>query len=667
MIWRRLTESLRVRLALALSVLTLIAAAPFALLAWQTPEGMWLATGFIVALLVAQCFFVSYFTRFIDPLRAWAREFARGKNAPVPELPDAGVPELRELGRSLTQAVTAVQHRDRSLAEIQELFEYSEQRLRKWAGKTGDVLFELDAEGRVTFVSPAWEALTDFSLADTIGKPLAGFFVEDDGARNIMPGQLNTLSVAEEKMVLRTRSGRRRCVKMSADAETNAAGETVSITGVISDITRHTELQQLVTRYEDELYQLSVLDPLTGLYNRRHFDLHLETILAAHLPKNQPVCLLLIDMDGFKFVNDTYGHPLGDEVLRTMARVLREQVRRNDYVARLAGDEFAMVLKNTGIVAATRIAQKLHANINNTRIPLPVGHMNLQASIGIVEAPRHGNSAQQLVSAADVALYHSRRHGPNRVETLSPDMSKAMISIFGQGFNLRRALEAGDIHPAFQPIFDMQRREPMAYEVLARMKVNGHVVQAQDFIGVAQELGLTREMDIHVIRRALESTPTERALFLNVDLQSFSDQSFIEDLVGLLEPARQRGRSITIEITERESVTPSETLNVDMRRLRALGCSLALDDFGSGYSTYRLLNQIRPDYLKIEGSFVRGMVDNEADHKIVSHIHELARSFGMQTIAESVENASIERALCEIGIRNAQGLHFGAPMLAGSN
>ncbi|HKQ30319.1 MAG TPA: EAL domain-containing protein, partial [Burkholderiales bacterium] len=101
----------------------------------------------------------------------------------------------------------------------------------------------------------------------------------------------------------------------------------------------------------------------------------------------------------------------------------------------------------------------------------------------------------------------------------------------------------------------------------------------------------------------------------------------------------------------------------DMKRLRALGCRLALDDFGSGYSTYRLLNQIRPDYLKIEGSFVRGMLDSEADYKIVSHIHELARSFGMQTIAESVENESIEKALCEIGIRNAQGLHFGAPML----
>jgi EAL domain-containing protein (putative c-di-GMP-specific phosphodiesterase class I) len=289
--------------------------------------------------------------------------------------------------------------------------------------------------------------------------------------------------------------------------------------------------------------------------------------------------------------------------------------------------------------------------------------MHMQASIGIAEAPTHGTDAQGLVSAADVALYHSRRHGPNRVETLSPDMSKAMISIFGQGFQLRRALEAGDIHPAFQPIYDMHTGEPVAYEVLARMRLDGTIIQAQDFIGVAQELGLTRELDLHVIRRALACAPPDQALFLNIDMQSFNDRDFVDELIELLEPTCAAGRRITVEITEREAVTPNESLTADIQRLRALGCQLALDDFGSGYSTYKFLNLFRPDYLKIEGSFVRGMLENESDRKIVTHIHELAQSFGMKTIAESVENASTEKALRKIGIRTAQGLHFGAPKL----
>ncbi|HYA38418.1 MAG TPA: bifunctional diguanylate cyclase/phosphodiesterase, partial [Candidatus Methylomirabilis sp.] len=343
---------------------------------------------------------------------------------------------------------------------------------------------------------------------------------------------------------------------------------------------------------------------------------------------------------------------------------LKQQVRRNDYIARLAGDEFAMVLKNTDLDNATRIAQKLHDSISDTRIPLPVGHMQLQSSMGVAEAPTHGLNAQDLVSAADVALYHSKRRGRNRIEVLSPDISKAVMSIFSQGFQLRNALEQGHIHPAFQPICNLQSGEPVAYEVLARMRVNGMVIQAKDFITVAEELGLTRDVDLHIIGQALLHTPPEFALFLNVDLTSFNDRDFVKELSQLLKPACDIGRSITIEITERETIPISDTLHQDIQSLRALGCQLALDDFGSGYSTYNFLNQFRPDFLKIEGSFVRGMLHNESDRKIVTHIHELATSFGMKTIAESVENADTERALQEIGICNAQGLFYGAPRLA---
>jgi EAL domain-containing protein (putative c-di-GMP-specific phosphodiesterase class I) len=157
-------------------------------------------------------------------------------------------------------------------------------------------------------------------------------------------------------------------------------------------------------------------------------------------------------------------------------------------------------------------------------------------------------------------------------------------------------------------------------------------------------------VDLHIIGQALKLTPPEYALFLNVDITSFNDKDFVGELSQLLKPACDEGRSITIEITERETIPLSDSLHQDIQSLRALGCQLALDDFGSGYSTYNFLNQFRPDYLKIEGSFVRGMLRNESDRKIVTHIHELATSFGMQTIAESVEDAATERALQEIGI-----------------
>lgn len=622
----------------------------------------------LTAIVLAVAFLLAYLllTRFTAPLRPlmeWAREFAHGNWHPRVKLIESGSREIQELNQAFADGSATMRHYIQSLEETRELLEYSETRLRKLVNGMHEILFELDADGRIVFLNPAWQALTGFAADDSLGKSFSDFLLGEDAIRDFEANALPRLHEKNREISLRSADGKHLWMSLDADAQTDSAGNFTGIIGTFSDITKSVELNHLLSRYQDELYHLSVTDPLTGLYNRRHFDSQLEVILSDHLPKNMPVCLLLIDLDGFKFINDTYGHPFGDEVLRTTAQLLKQQVRRNDYIARLAGDEFAMVLKNTDIENATRIAQKLHDRISDTRIPLPVGHMQLQSSMGVAEAPTHGANAQDLVSAADVALYHSKRGGRNRIEVLSPDISKAVMSIFSQGFQLRNAIEQGHIHPAFQPICNLKSGEPMAYEVLARMRVNGLVIQAKDFITVAEELGLTREVDLHVIGQALLLTPPEHALFLNVDISSFNDKEFVQDLSQLLKPACADGRSITIEITERETIPLSDGLHQDIQTLRALGCKLALDDFGSGYSTYNFLNQFRPDYLKIEGSFVRGMLHNEADRKIVTHIHELANSFGMQTIAESVEDAATEHALQEIGICNAQGLFYGAPRL----
>ena len=622
----------------------------------------------LTAIVLAVAFLLAYLllTRFTAPLRPlmeWAREFAHGNWHPRVKLIESGSREIQELNQAFADGSATMRHYIQSLEETRELLEYSETRLRKLVNSMHEILFELDADGRIIFLNPAWQALTGFAADDSLGKSFSDFLLGEDAIRDFEANALPRLHEKNREISLRSADGKHLWMSLDADAQTDSAGNFTGIIGTFSDITRSVELNHLLSRYQDELYHLSVTDPLTGLYNRRHFDSQLEVILSDHLPKNMPVCLLLIDLDGFKFINDTYGHPFGDEVLRTTAQLLKQQVRRNDYIARLAGDEFAMVLKNTDIENATRIAQKLHDRISDTRIPLPVGHMQLQSSMGVAEAPTHGANAQDLVSAADVALYHSKRGGRNRIEVLSPDISKAVMSIFSQGFQLRNAIEQGHIHPAFQPICNLKNGQPMAYEVLARMRVNGLVIQAKDFITVAEELGLTREVDLHVIGQALLLTPSEHALFLNVDISSFNDKEFVQDLSKLLKPACADGRSITIEITERETIPLSDGLHQDIQTLRAFGCKLALDDFGSGYSTYNFLNQFRPDYLKIEGSFVRGMLQNEADRKIVTHIHELACSFGMQTIAESVEDAATEHALQEIGICNAQGLFYGAPRL----
>ena len=157
-----------------------------------------------------------------------------------------------------------------------------------------------------------------------------------------------------------------------------------------------------------------------------------------------------------------------------------------------------------------RTRQISHANISGTYVNLPVGRLQLQTSIGVAEAPTHAGNAQELISAADVALYHSKQRGRNRIEVLSSDISKAVMSIFSQGFQLRHALERGNINPAFQPICNMQSGQPMAYEVLARMRHNDSIIHAKEFIVLAEELGLTREVDLHIIKQALAHAPDSR-------------------------------------------------------------------------------------------------------------------------------------------------------------
>jgi diguanylate cyclase (GGDEF)-like protein/PAS domain S-box-containing protein len=624
--------------------------------------------GALLLLIIAMTYtLLARFTAPLKPLTEMAREVSRGNWSPKVALIESGSSEIRELNRAFAAGSASMQRHVQSLEETRELLAHSEHRLRKLINGMHEILFELDQDGNVSFLNPAWEQLTGFSVGEALGRPFTGFLTEKETAQLFAPNQLAALQAKRCETGLRTAGGKPLWMRLDASAQHDQAGRFTGVIGTLGDITRSVELNQLLTRTQEDLYRLSVTDPLTGLYNRRHFDTQLEAILADQLSHGQSVCLLMVDVDGFKFINDTYGHPAGDEALRSIAGLLRARARPHDYIARLAGDEFALVLKNASLYGATEIANALHDAIHATRIGLPVGHVQLQCSIGVAAAPVHGSSAQELVSAADVALYHAKRRGRNRVEVLSPDISKALMSIFSQGFQLRNALEQGNLMPAFQPICDIRTGEPIAYEALARMRHNGTLIMAADFISVAEELGLTREIDLHIIEQSLRLAPLGYGLFLNIDPSSFSDRAFARELGELVGPGCRNGRSITIEITERENVVITDALIADIEYLRSLGCKLALDDFGSGYSTYHFLNLFRPDYLKIEGTFVRRMLEHESDHKIVQHIHDLARSFGAQTIAESVENEATREALLRLGIHSAQGRHLGSPRLSGEH
>jgi len=607
---------------------------------------------------------ISGFTTPLKNLVKTAAHIGRGDWQQRVAIPSTNYLEIEELGNALTESSRLMADQITSLQDTQEKLLTNERHLRSLVDNMREAMFELDEQGRVSFLNPAWLQLTGYNHTDSHGKIFADFLVNSNDRALFLAKNLNSIDINNLEMQIRSAGSKPIRVEINAHATHDIHGRLVGVVGRFHDITQRYELTKTLEQHRRELFKISITDELTGLYNRRHFEKILQKRLPQSLEKSQSLCLALVDIDGFKFINDTYGHPVGDKVLKTAANLLRSFMRTNDIIARLAGDEFAMVFPDTEIEEARGICQAALNAIQNTRVRLTVGHLQLRASVGMSIAPFHGQSIQELIGAADVALYHAKRRHRGQIEVLSIDISQGIMEVFSRGFELRNAIVNGDIVPTFQPITDLASGEPIAYEVLANMQRGELLVPASQFIMVAEDLGLVREIDLCVIGRALEIAPPLVELFLNISLISFNDENFGKELLKLIQPARELGRPVTIEITERETISLTDTLLEDIQALRDIGCKLALDDFGQGYSTYNYLRQFRPEYLKIDGSFIEHMLDSHADHTITEHIHELALSFGAVCIAESIENETLREAVMQLGVKCGQGYHFARPAVA---
>lgn len=430
---------------------------------------------------------------------------------------------------------------------------------------------------------------------------------------------------------------------------------------------------KVLNRTLSELEFYSTHDPLTGLHNRRYFNDMLEYEVGRSGRHKHEFTVLMLDMDDFKDVNDTYGHPCGDAVLQRMAETMRNSIRKGDLATRIGGDEFAIILTETGKNGAFAVAEKLRAELRDTAFEGPDGKsFHITTSIGLATYPEDAQNISDLMASVDMGLYRAKGMGKDGTSTIDAvkDQIQAGRGIRDRAEQLRDALKNDRIIPYFQPIFDCKSGKLFAHEALARLQeTNGEIISAGMFVETIEKYGMGRELDRPMVEKSLmalknriiDEGSISTRLFINLSAQEIQGRGilgFAEQLCNNLEIPP---KNVVFEILERDAISDMTSMRKFLTDLGKKGFSFALDDFGSGYNSFHYLRELHFDYVKIDGAFVRNILNSKIDYALVRNLSHLCQDIGILTVAEFVESEAILDALKEMGIDYVQGFHLGMP------
>jgi len=423
-------------------------------------------------------------------------------------------------------------------------------------------------------------------------------------------------------------------------------------------------------RTESELRFLADHDSLTGLLNRRRFRAELDQYVSFTARYGGRGAVMVIDIDGLKEVNDKLGHQSGDRLIRRVADVLRERVRATDLVARLSGDEFAVLMPQTDTAGALQLGEDLRAQVaegfaQNAEIaPASI-------SVGITMFGGQGGAGTEAVLlAADQAMYRAKEEGRNRIMLFQAPGEAADPARRAQttSARIRDALTQDRLSLATQPIRSLANGGIERYELFLRMTgEGGELLPAASFIEVAERSGMVQELDRWVVARALEMMAERQragnpvSLHMNLSGASMTDLSVLEFIERRLDEGEADPARCTFEITQTARVEDYETAGAFADRLTEFGCEVAIDDYGAGFGPFAYLKKVPFDVIKIDGAFISEMSHNDADQLVVKAIVEIARGLGKRTIAEFVEDEETTTMLREYGVDMAQGFHLGRP------
>jgi diguanylate cyclase (GGDEF)-like protein/PAS domain S-box-containing protein len=422
-----------------------------------------------------------------------------------------------------------------------------------------------------------------------------------------------------------------------------------------------------------QLEHQALHDPLTGLLNRRGFESRLAALLQTARNQSREHALCYVDLDHFKLINDTCGHVAGDDLLRRLPELLQPRVRRTDTVARLGGDEFALLLEDCSLDQASRIAGAVRDTLRDFRFHWQYRSFTIGASIGVVGITAASQGLAAVLGAADAACYVAKDQGPNQVHVSYPH-DLAIVRRRGEMrwvARLKTALEENQFRLHYMSIAPLAGGEPLHHELLLRLAdTRGELIQPGTFLPAAERYQLMPRIDHWVIARtaeflgpALARQPrlARHRFGINLSGDSLRDPHLLQHVRESLARHEVPPSMIYFEFTETAAIANLGAAVEFMRGLRDMGCQLALDDFGSGMSSFSYLKQLPVDFLKIDGSFIRDVVRNPVDQAIVRAVQAVGQQMAVPIVAEYVESDAIRAWLAEVGIQYGQGYAFGRP------
>lgn len=543
----------------------------------------------------------------------------------------------------------------------------SERKFRSLVQHSSDVVTLVEADGLIQYESPAVEALLGFDPEALVGTSLLDL-VHPDDVRAVTDRFQRVLS-----------GGNGSSARLDARVR-HADGQWRDIESVVTNLVDDHDVGAVVVNSRDvtarralerELNRQAFHDVLTGLANRALFVDRVDHALDLGNRDGADVAIVFLDLDDFKLVNDTLGHPAGDKLLVAVADRLRTATRPGDTVARFGGDEFAVLLETRDMSAAEALADRL-ANALDAPFDIAGQHVSVSASLGIALGRPGQHQADDLLRDADLAMYMAKRNGKRRFELFEPGMYERAVRRMEVTADLRQSIESGDLEVFFQPIMRIHDGRVMGVEALVRwFHPERGVVPPAEFIPVAETSGLIVPLGNEVLRQACRQTASWRRdgvvedsfyVSVNISARQLQDATIVEDIACILRETQLPPSALVLEVTESTIMEDFDIAVARLEGLKRLGLRLALDDFGTGYSSLSYLRDLPMDAVKIDKSFVDRVAEDKEGTAMVRSVVELIHALGLTSIAEGVEAGIQLTVLDELGCDNVQGYLLAQPV-----